>query len=106
MKTQKITLMLAVLMLCSFMTLAQEKPEIWSWAYHTAVKGKSAELEKAIKDKTDKFNKTSVDPIYTYRVMSGPKSGQLVRVIGPKDWTYYEKDNDGVKHWNQFVVRH
>lgn len=104
MKTQKMFLTMACILLCSAVLVAQEKPEIWSWAYHKPMKGKTAELEKAIKEKTDKFNKASVDPIYTYRVMSGARSGQLVRAIGPKDWTYYEKENEGAKHWNQYVT--
>lgn len=104
MKTQKMTLSIACILLCSMVAFAQEKPEIWSWDYHKAAKGKNAELEKAIKEKTDKFNKASVDPIFTFRVMSGNRAGQYVRAIGPKDWSYYEKENPGAKHWNQFVT--
>lgn len=104
MKTKTLILALSLLFLVSSALYAQEKPEIWSWGYVEAVKGKTAELEKAIKEKTEKFNKLSVDPIYTYRVMSGSRAGQLVRVIGPKDWTYYEKPNTGLAHWNQYVA--
>ena len=83
MKPQKMFLTLGCMLLCSMLTFAQEKPEIWSWDYHKPVKGKNAELEKAIKEKTDKFNKASVDPIYTFRVMSGSRAGQYIRLIGP-----------------------
>ncbi len=103
MKT-KLFLVTLSFLFASSVLFAQEKPEIWSWGYIEAVKGKSAELEKAIKEKTEKFNKASVDPIYTYRVMSGSRAGQLVRVIGPKDWTYYEKPNAGFTHWQQYVT--
>lgn len=101
MRTNKTWLSVAILLLCSIVALGQEKAEIWSWNFIEAEKGKMADLEKAIKDKTDKYNKLAVDPISTWRVMSGPRTGQLVRSIGPKDWSYYDKSNEGAKYFDQ-----
>ena len=103
MKTKRVFTTVALILLGSMMVMAQEKAEIWSWIFIEAEKGKSADLEKAIKDKTEKFNKTAVDPINTWRVMSGSRTGQLVRAIGPKDWSYYEKPNEGFTYWEQNV---
>ena len=96
---RRILTVVATLLLGSMMALAQEKSEVWSSTFIEAVKGKDAELEKAIKDKTEKFNKLAVDPINTWRVLSGTRTGQLVRSIGPKDWSYYDKTNEGAKYW-------
>ncbi len=104
MKTQKIVLALAMIMIGYATAWSQEKAVVWSWDFIKAEKGKSAELEKAIKDKTEKFNKASVDPIQTWRVMSGPRAGMLVRVVPGRDWSYYEKESEGLKYWNQTVT--
>lgn len=104
MKTNRLIMVMAAMLLSGMMAMAQEKAEIWSWMFIEAEKGKGAELEKAIQAKTDKYNKLTVDPINTWRVMSGARTGQLVRAIGPKDWSYYEKPNEGYKFWEQTVV--
>jgi hypothetical protein len=101
MKTYRTWTAVAIVMLISMATLAQEKAEIWSWNFIEAEKGKMADLEKAIKDKTEKYNKLAEDPINTWRVMSGPRAGQLVRAIGPKDWSYYDKPNEGGRYFGQ-----
>ena len=101
MKTYKTWSAMAIVLLCSMVALGQEKAEIWSWNFIEAEKGKMADLEKAIKDKTEKYNKLAVDPINTWRVMSGPRMGQLVRAIGPKDWSYYDKPSEGAKYFDQ-----
>ena len=49
---RRILTVVATVLLGTMMALAQEKSEVWSWTFIEAVKGKDAELEKAIKDKT------------------------------------------------------
>ncbi len=102
----KLTSTAMVLVFASTMLMGQqqEKAQVFRINFFEVVKGKGEDFQKAVKAKTDKYNKASVDPVNTWRVMSGPRTGQYARVYGPKEWTYFETtDNEGLKFWGQTV---
>ncbi|HEY5690109.1 MAG TPA: hypothetical protein VIS49_01515 [Cyclobacteriaceae bacterium] len=103
----KLTSMIMAVLLAGTIVMGQEqeKAQVYRLTFHDVIKGKNADFEKAVKAKTEKFNKASVDAINTWRVMSGPRTGQYARVSGPKDWTYFESGNDaGRQNWVDTVV--
>jgi hypothetical protein len=102
----KLTSMAMALLLVSTMLMGQqqEKAQVYRINYFEVVKGKGEDFQKAVKAKTEKYNKASVDPVNTWRVMSGPRTGQYARSYGPKEWAYFEtSDNEGLKFWSQTV---
>ena len=63
--------------------------------HHKSVKGKGSDLTDAIKNKTQKYNQGADDgQLYTWRVLAGPRQGQLARAgIGP-NWADFDSDID------------
>ena len=92
------------------MAQAQEGPEIWMSYDLMPKKGMTEQFEAAAAKKTKKFNMTAENAIVTFKYMDGEKQGKYQRVVGYKDWDYFnneEGDAAEFKYWadnvDQFV---
>jgi len=77
-----------------------------SWEY-TAKDGMRENFEKAAAKKTAMFNNTPETAITTYRIITGPDTGNYFRVEGNKSVEDYERDRTAEgKYWDENVAKY
>ncbi|MBT8204227.1 MAG: hypothetical protein KJP14_03890 [Eudoraea sp.] len=77
-----------------------------SWEY-TAKEGSRADFEKAAAKKTTMFNNTPETAITTYRIITGPDTGNYFRVEGNKSAADYDRDRSAeAKYWEDNVAKY
>ena len=96
-------LLFGVVLLFSTAIYAQRNDEAkyWNTWEYTAKADMQADFEKAAAEKTAMFNKTPETAIATYRVITGPDSGNYLRVEGNKTPSDYDLDRSAEgKYWH------
>ena len=79
----------------------------WNTWEYTAKEGMQKDFEKAAAKKTVMFNKTPETAIMTYRIITGPDSGNYLRVEGNKSPEDYDLDRTAEgKYWNENVAKY
>ncbi len=77
-----------------------------SWEY-TAKQGMQESFEKAAAKKTAMFNNTPETGITTYRIITGPDTGNYFRVQGNKSAADYDLDRSAEgKYWEDNVAKY
>ena len=71
--------------------LAQPNPDIYRVMYLKPKSGSNSELLAGIKEHNKKHHNKGVMRVRTYRVVSGEKSGWLVRTYGPMSWAQVDE---------------
>jgi len=71
----------------------QQDAEIWQTYRIKSLKGKTQEFEKAVSKKTRMFNKSPQDAIFTFKVVDGQDQGMYERVVGFKNWSWFNRSN-------------
>ncbi|MCX2718791.1 hypothetical protein [Lentiprolixibacter aurantiacus] len=82
-------------------------PVYWnSWEY-TAKEGMRQKFEEAAAKKTAMFNNTPETAITTYRIITGPDTGNYFRVQGNKSAADYDRDRSAEgKYWEDNVAKY
>ncbi len=102
-------LLFGIVLLFSTSIYAQRNDEAvyWNTWEYTAKADMQDDFEKAAAEKTAMFNKTPETAITTYRVITGPDSGNYLRVEGSKSAADYDLDRSAEgKHWNDNVAKY
>jgi hypothetical protein len=92
---------------CTFTLQAQTwgNNEYWISYEYTPNKGEKVAFEKAISNKTKKWNKTVESAIYTFEIVNGPNSGTYERWIVRKDRSFFDQDFSGeTNYWEKNVA--
>ena len=71
--------------------LAQPNPDIYRVMYLKPKSGNTSQLLSGIKEHNKKHHNKGVMKVRTYRVVSGEKSGWLVRTYGPMKWSQVDE---------------
>ena len=91
----------------NMMVQAQEDPEIWMTYDLMPKKGMVKQFEAAAEKKNKKFNNTAETAIFTFKYMDGENQGKYQRVMGYKDWDFFNNqqqgDNAQQKYWAENV---
>ena len=101
---KKIILLLFVLPLFVF---SQNNPdrEYWQTNKWEAKTGMSAEFESAVAEKTKKFNNSAENAILTFQVITGPDQGKYMRVVGPKESSFFDEPfTKEYSYWEKNVM--
>ncbi len=80
--------------------------ELWMSYELMPKKGMADQFEAAAAKKTQKFNKTAEDGIFTFKFMDGENQGMYQRVVGWKDWEFFNdfsENDEEQKYWNENV---
>mgnify|MGYP000209072024 FL=1 len=100
-------ILFTISMLFAFTISAQENsPEIWMSYELKVKKGMSEKFEQAAAKKTKKFNNTAETGMFTFNIMDGENQGMYSRVVGWKDWSYMNSQDDRsdeLKYWKDNV---
>ena len=91
----------------NMMVQAQESPEIWMSYDLMPKKGMVKQFEAAVAKKNKKFNTTPETAIFTFKYMDGENQGKYQRVMGYKDWDFFNNQQQGYsaqqKYWAENV---
>ena len=101
---KKITFILS--MLFALITTAQDGPEIWMSYELMPKKGMEDKFVQAAEKKMKKFNSTAETAMFTFEIMDGENQGMYSRVVGWKDWSYMNSQEDRseeLKYWKDNV---
>ena len=61
-------------------------------------------FEKAVADKTKKYNTSEESAIFAFQIMTGSSQGAYQRWMVRKDVSYFDQDtSDELKYWNENV---
>ena len=105
----KKSILIGVVLLMSISIYAQRNDNAvyWnSWEY-TAKDGMRDNFEKAAAKKTAMFNNTPETAITTYRIITGPDTGNYFRVEGNKSAADYDRDRSAeAKYWEDNVAKY
>ena len=74
-------LIYSMIMLFTLSTIAQDGTEIWMSYELKAKDGMSQKFEAAAAKKTQKYNSTAENGIFTFNIMDGENQGMYSRVI-------------------------
>jgi|TARA_R110000737_G_scaffold352064_1_gene396512 hypothetical protein len=79
----------------------------WNTWEYTVKDGMHKEFEKAVAKKTSLYNKTPETAIRTYSVITGPNSGNYLRVEGNKSPKDYDLDRSAEgNYWLEYVSKY
>lgn len=81
------------------LSLQAQDPEIWQTYRLKAKQGQSDAFEKAAAKKNKLFNNTPETAIITYQVMDGNDQGMYERIVGYKDWDFYNNESKNEKEY-------
>jgi len=98
--TKKILQIFISLFLCTII-FAQDNSKIYRVTYLKAKSGSMDQLLAGMKEHNKKHHNKGIMKVRTYRVVSGEKSGWLVRSYGPMTWSEldkFSKDSDSKAH--------
>ena len=102
----KRTLSAAIAVLFCGTLYAQDKPTVYRGVYIKPKAGMAQKLEDGFKDHNKKFHTKEGLEVTTFQMMSGPKMGWYLRIMGGSDWEYFDKykepDNDA-EHWAKHI---
>jgi len=101
---KKITLIIS--MFFSLIISAQNGPEIWMSYELKPKKGMEDKSIQAAAKKMKKYNSTADNPMFTFEIMDGENQGMYSRVVGWKDWSYMNSQEDRseeLKYWKDNV---
>ena len=102
----KKTLSILFVIIFSLSIYSQRNPnsEYWINFIYQPKKGMVEEFEKAVAEKTQKYNNSSENAIFAFQIMTGSSSGAYQRWVVRKDVSYFEQDSsDELKYWNDNV---
>ncbi len=78
--------------------------EYWVSFTYKAAKGQEAAFEKAVKEKTKKFNQTPENAIFTFEIMNGENTGTLWRFVPRKTRAFFDQDSSKeLNYWSKNV---
>ena len=102
----KRTLSAAIAVLFCGTLYAQDKPTVYRGVYIKPKAGMAQKLEDGFKDHNKKFHTKEGLEVTTFQMMSGPKMGWYLRIMGGSDWEYFDKykepENDA-EHWAKHI---
>ena len=90
----------------SFSLNSQRNPndEYWISFTYQPQKGMVEKFEKAVADKTKKYNTSEETAIFAFQIMTGSSQGAYQRWMVRKDVSYFDQDtSDELKYWNENV---
>ena len=90
----------------SFSLNSQRNPnaEYWISFTYQPQKGMVDKFEKAVADKTKKYNTSEETAIFAFQIMTGSSQGAYQRWMVRKDVSYFDQDtSDELKYWNENV---
>ena len=87
--------MIIAIIAFNMMIQAQEGPEIWMSYDLMPKKGMVKQFEAAAEKKNKKFNNTAETAIFTFKYMDGENQGKYQRVMGYKDWDFFNNQQQG-----------
>ena len=93
-------------MLFTFSAVGQDGTEIWMSYELKAKDGMAQTFEAAAAKKTQKYNSSAENGIFTFKIMDGENQGMYSRVIGWKNWDFMNSDKDRseeLKYWRDNV---
>ena len=105
-KFMKNLLSIAFAIIFSLSIYSQRNPnsEYWINFVYQPKKGMVEEFEKAVAEKTQKYNNSSENAIFAFQIMTGSSAGAYQRWVVRKDVSYFEQDSsDELKYWNDNV---
>ena len=81
-------------MLFTLIISAQNGPEIWMSYELKPKKGMEDKFIQAAAKKMKKYNSTAENAMFTFEIMDGENQGMYSRVVGWKDWSYMNSQED------------
>ena len=87
------------------LSLQAQDPEIWQTYRLKAKQGQNDAFEKAAAKKNKLFNNTPETTIITYQVMDGKDQGMYERIVGYKNWDFYNNESKNEKMGRQIWCR-
>ena len=76
--------------------------EYWISYEYTPKADQISEFEKAVKEKTNKWNTNLETAIFTFEVVNGPKSGTYERWVTRKDRSFFDQDfSKEIEYWKK-----
>ena len=101
---KSILLTLSVLFCISANSQRNADAEYWVSFTYLPKKGMVEEFEKAVADKTKKYNASEEDAIFAFQIMTGGGQGAYQRWVVRKDRAFFDQDNaEELKYWNENV---
>ena len=101
---KSILFILSVLFCISLNSQRGANAEYWVSFTYLPKKGMVEEFEKAVADKTAKYNATEEDAIFAFQIMTGGGQGAYQRWVVRKDRSFFDQDNaEELKYWNENV---
>ena len=103
----KRTLATAIVLLWCGSLYAQDKPTIYRGVYIKAKAGMVQKVEDGFKDHIKKFHKKKGLEVTTFQMMSGPKMGWYLRIMGGADWENFDKYTEpagDAEHWAKYIT--
>ena len=101
---KSILLTLSILFCLSLNSQRNANAEYWVSFTYLPKKGMVEEFEKAVADKTAKYNATEEDAIFAFQIMTGGGQGAYQRWVVRKDRAFFDQDNaEELKYWNENV---
>ena len=95
---------LSILFCISLNSQRGANAEYWVSFTYLPKKGMVEEFEKAVADKTAKYNATEEDAIFAFQIMTGGGQGAYQRWVVRKDRSFFDQDNaKELKYWNENV---
>ncbi|MDC3110299.1 hypothetical protein OA490_04990 [Flavobacteriales bacterium] len=95
---------LSILFCISLNSQRGANAEYWVSFTYLPKKGMVEEFEKAVADKTAKYNATEEDAIFAFQIMTGGGQGAYQRWVVRKDRSFFDQDNaEELKYWNENV---
>ena len=81
--------------------------EYWISYEYTPKPDQISEFEKAVKEKTNKWNTNLETSIFTFEVVNGPNSGTYERWVTRKDRSFFDQDfSKEIEYWKKNVGKY
>ena len=78
--------------------------EYWISYEYTPKADQISEFEKAVKEKTNKWNTNLETAIFTFEVVNGPNSGTYERWVTRKDRSFFDQDfSKEIEYWKKML---
>jgi hypothetical protein len=99
-----IILLFTIIFSVSLNSQRNPNAEYWISFNYQPQKGMVQKFEKAVADKTKKYNTTEETAIFAFQIMTGSSQGSYQRWMVRKDVSYFDQDtSDELKYWNENV---
>ena len=103
----KRTLATVLVLLWCGVIYAQDKPTIYRGVYIKPKAGMVDKVEDGFKDHNKKFHMKEGLEVTTFQMMSGPKMGWYLRIMGGADWENFDKYTEpagDAEHWAKYIT--